>query len=219
MKKAVIFDFDGTIIDTETTWFDVYRDLLKEKFNIELPLKEFAKSIGTTDEAFYQYIELTIGTKIEPQNINKLANELFLEKRSTLSIRPGVKEKLAEAKELGCLIGLASSSSREWVEGFLRQFELWEHFSVIKTSEDVEKVKPDPALYIKALEELKVEPQQAYAVEDSVNGAIAAINAGMKCIVVPNQVTSFLRFPEKTFRFETFDEFNFGQILSYKKFV
>ncbi|WP_286230986.1 HAD family hydrolase [Neobacillus mesonae] len=219
MKKAVIFDFDGTIIDTETTWFDVYRDLLKEKFNIELPLKEFAKSIGTTDEAFYQYIELTIGTKIEPQNINKLANELFLEKRSTLSIRPGVKEKLAEAKELGYLIGLASSSSRVWVEGFLRQFELWDHFSVIKTSEDVEKVKPDPALYIKALKELKVEPQQAYAVEDSVNGAIAAINAGMKCIVVPNQVTSFLRFPEKTFRFESFDEFNFGQILSYKKFV
>ncbi|GHI00667.1 HAD family hydrolase [Neobacillus kokaensis] len=219
MKKAVIFDFDGTIIDTETTWFHVYKDLLKENYHIDLPLEEFAKSIGTTDEGFYQYIELTTGMKIEPQNINKLANELFLEKRSTLSIRPGVKRKLAEAKELGYLIGLASSSSREWVEGFLRQFELWDYFFVTKTCEDVEKVKPNPALYVRALEELKVEPQQAIAIEDSVNGAYAAINAGMKCIVVPNQVTSFLRFPEKTFRFESFDEFNFEQIFSYKKFA
>ncbi|WP_066069641.1 HAD family hydrolase [Neobacillus soli] len=210
--KAVIFDFDGTIIDTETIWFHVFKELVKEEFEIDLPLEEFAKSIGTTDEVFFQYIEIQTGMKIDPQEINQLANERFLEKRGILEIREGVKEKLDEAKDLGYKIGLASSSSREWVEGFLRQFELWDYFSVIKTSEDVDKVKPDPTLYLKALEALQVEPHEALAIEDSLNGAAAAIDAGIKCIVIPNQVTAFLNFHEKTIRSETFGDFSFKQI-------
>ena len=211
--KAVIFDFDGTIIDTETIWFQVFEELLKEIFNIDLPLEEFAKSIGTTDEAFFQYIEAQTGMKIDEKEINQLARERFLEKRGILEVREGVVEKLEEAKELGYRIGLASSSSREWVEGFLRQFNLWEYFSVVKTREDVVKVKPDPALYLKALEEMQVEPHEALAIEDSLNGAMAAIEAGMKCIVIPNQVTSFLTFHEKTIRSESFGDFSFKQMI------
>ncbi|WML38374.1 HAD family hydrolase [Neobacillus sp. OS1-2] len=210
--KAVIFDFDGTIIDTETIWFHVFQELLEEKFKLDLPLEEFAKSIGTTDDEFFQYIENQTGMKMNLNEINTLAKERFLEKKGILEVREGVKEKLDEAKGLGYKIGLASSSSREWVEGFLRQFELWEYFSVIKTSEDVEKVKPDPELYLKALEELQVEPQEALAIEDSVNGALAAIEAGMTCIVIPNQVTAFLTFHEKAMRSETFADFSFEQI-------
>lgn len=210
--KAVIFDFDGTIIDTETIWFEVYQEILNETFQMELPLEEFAKGIGTTDEEFFQYIENQTGMKIDRQNIEELATERFLAKKGILAVREGVKEKLDEAKELGLKIGLASSSTREWVEGFLRQFNLWEYFSVIKTKEDVTKVKPDPALYIKALAELEVEPQEALAIEDSLNGALAAIEAGMECIVIPNQVTSFLTFHEKAIRSETFFDFSFEQI-------
>lgn len=210
--KAVIFDFDGTIIDTETIYFHVYKELLNEKFNLELPLEEFSKSIGTTDEAFFQYIEAQTGIKIDTNEIIQLANERFLEKRAILEVREGVVEKLEEAKELRLRIGLASSSSREWVEGFLRQFELWDYFSVIKTSEDVVKVKPDPALYLRTLEALQVEPHEALAIEDSHNGALAAIEAGMKCIVIPNQVTSFLKFHEKTMRSESFVDFSFKEI-------
>lgn len=208
--KAVIFDFDGTIIDTETIWFEVYKEVFKEKFDVELPLEEFVKVIGTTDEVLYQYIENQVGMKINPREINELANQRFLHKKGILEVREGVKEKLDEAKELGLKIGLASSSSREWVEGFLRQFDLWSYFSVIKTKEDVTKVKPDPALYIKALEELEVEPQEALAIEDSANGAMAAVEAGMKCIVIPNQVTAFLTFHEKTIRSESFIDFSFN---------
>lgn len=211
--KAVIFDFDGTIIDTETIWFQVFKELLKDKFNLELPLEEFAKCIGTTDEGFFQYIETQTGMKIDVNEINQLAHERFLDKKGILEVREGVVEKLEEAKELGYMIGLASSSSREWVEGFLRQFALWDYFSVIKTREDVVKVKPDPALYLKALEALQVEPQEALAIEDSLNGAIAAIEAGIKCIVIPNQVTSFLTFHKETIRSESFADFNFKQII------
>ncbi|CAH2716175.1 Protein CbbY [Neobacillus rhizosphaerae] len=210
--KAVIFDFDGTIIDTETIWFEVYQEILKETYEMELPLAEFAKCIGTTDEGFFLYIENQTGMKIDKQEIKNLATECFLEKKGILEVREGVKEKLDEAKELGYKIGLASSSSREWVEGFLRQFELWDYFSVIKTKEDVAKVKPDPALYLQALAELQVEPQEALAIEDSLNGALAAIEAGMECIVIPNQVTSFLNFHEKAVRSESFFDFSFKKI-------
>ncbi|MBV7506278.1 HAD family hydrolase [Bacillus sp. sid0103] len=211
--KAVIFDFDGTIIDTETIWFHVFEELLKEKFNMDLPLEEFAKSIGTTDEVFFQYLEAQTGMKIDADEINRLASDRFLEKRGILEVREGVVEKLEEARELGFRIGLASSSSREWVEGFLKQFKLWQYFSVIKTREDVDKVKPDPALYLRALEALQVEPQEALAIEDSINGAIAAIEAGITCIVIPNQVTSFLNFDKKTLRSESFVDFNFKQYI------
>jgi putative hydrolase of the HAD superfamily len=209
--KAVIFDFDGTIIDTETIWFQVFKEVLQEKYNFELPLEEFAKVIGTSDGGLYQYIEQQTGLKNVKPEIKELADHLFLEKKGILEVREGVIEKLEEAKELGFLIGLASSSSREWVEGFLRQFELWDYFSVVKTREDVAKVKPDPALYLRALEELGVEPQEALAIEDSLNGAMAAVEAGMKCIVIPNQVTSFLKFHEKTIRSESFAEFTLKQ--------
>jgi putative hydrolase of the HAD superfamily len=138
--KAVIFDFDGTIIDTETIWFQVFKELLQEKYNLELPLEEFAKVIGTSDSGLYQYIEKQTGRKNIKQEIKELADNRFLEKKAILQVREGVMEKLEEAKELGYMIGLASSSSREWVVGFLRQFDLWEYFSVIKTREDVVKV-------------------------------------------------------------------------------
>ncbi|KLT15391.1 HAD family hydrolase [Neobacillus vireti] len=210
--KAVIFDFDGTIIDTESIWFEVYQEILKETYQMELPLEEFAKSIGTTDEQFFQYIENQTGKKIDQQDLEKLATERFLAKKGILAVREGVKEKLSEAKVLGYKIGLASSSSREWVEGFLRQFDLWDYFSVIKTKEDVVNVKPDPALYIKTLEALQVEPEEALAIEDSLNGALAAIEAGITCIVIPNQVTAFLNFHEKAIRSETFFDFSFEQI-------
>jgi putative hydrolase of the HAD superfamily len=210
--KAVIFDFDGTIIDTETIWVEIFQELTKEKFAINVPLEELVKCIGTTDDAMFKYIEQQTGSKVNREEIKKLAHERFMEKKSILNVREGVKEKLDEAKEIGIEIGLASSSSREWVEGFLRQFELWDYFSVVMTKEDVAKVKPDPALYLKALEALQVEPYEALAIEDSANGALAAVEAGMNCIVIPNQVTASLTFHEKVIRSESFTDFSYETI-------
>lgn len=211
--KAVIFDFDGTIIDTETVWVEIYQELTKEKFAIDVPLEEFVKCIGTSDDAIFKYIELHTGSKVNREEINKLAHERFFDKKRILNVREGVKEKLDEAKELGIEIGLASSSSRKWVEDFLRQFELWDYFSVVMTKEDVDKVKPDPALYLKALAALQVEPHEALAIEDSANGALAAVEAGMNCIVIPNQVTAALAFHEKVIRSESFTDFSYETII------
>ncbi|WP_462408709.1 HAD family hydrolase [Neobacillus sp. Marseille-QA0830] len=216
MLEAVIFDFDGTIVDTETVWYDVYKEVLHHQYGIELPLEVFAKVIGTTDEVLFKFIEDQASTEINKQEIESMVHERFQEKKSDLEVRVGVRDRLQEAKELGLKLGVASSSSRAWVEGYLRQFGLWNYFSVIKTKEDVARVKPDPALYLKALQDMQVEPSRSLAIEDSVNGSIAAIEAGMKCLVVPNQVTSFLSFHEKTVRFESFSDFDFNRLSENK---
>jgi putative hydrolase of the HAD superfamily len=105
-------------------------------------------------------------------------------------------EVITTAQRLGLRLGVASSSGREWVGGFLNQLGLRQHFEVIFTREDVVRVKPDPMLYTLAVNALGVSPQAAVAIEDSRNGMLAAKAAGLKCVVVPNEMTQQLTFPE-----------------------
>ncbi len=119
---------------------------------------------------------------------------LYHQKAGNLKLRDGVRSYLEEAEKQGLKIGLASSSSRDWVESYLKKFEIYDYFHVIKTKENVKKVKPDPSLYIKALEALSVTPEESIAFEDSLNGSMAAIAAGIRCVIVPNPVTEHLPF-------------------------
>ena len=84
---------------------------------------------------------------------------------------------------------MASSSNRIWVEGYLLERDLIHFFGVVRTSDDVDEVKPNPALYGSAVEILGVAPHQAVAIEDSHNGMLGAKRAGLKCVAVPNPVT------------------------------
>ncbi|RFU66113.1 HAD family phosphatase [Bacillus sp. V59.32b] len=212
MIKAMIFDFDGTIIDTESLWYKVFCDVLMEKFELELPLEQFANVIGTTDELLFEYISKQMGKPADQELITELTGLRFSELQETLILREGIEEKIKEAMNLGIKLGVASSSGREWVEGFLEKFGLLKHFQTIKTKEDVKMVKPDPALYVKAMEDLHAVPGESLAIEDSVNGSLAAIRAGMHCIVVPNEVTSLLAFGHEVKVFDSFSSFQLAGI-------
>ncbi|MFE8703140.1 HAD family hydrolase [Cytobacillus sp. FJAT-54145] len=209
MIKAVIFDFDGTIIDTETEWYHIFKDILLKDYGVNLPLEEFAKIIGTTDDVLYQYIDSQRDTPIDRLELKEKVYNRFKNQKDVLLLREGIQEMIGEAQELGLRLAIASSSSRKWITDFLDHFGLTETFPIIKTKEDVEKVKPDPALYLKAVEALEIEPSEAIAIEDSVNGSIAAIEAGLTCVVVPNEVTQFLTFHEKALRYKAFSEVSF----------
>jgi putative hydrolase of the HAD superfamily len=206
MIKAVIFDFDGTIVDTETLWFTITKEILIRDYHVNLPLEEFAKCIGTTDEVLYEYMEQQLGVPVDRVEIETKVGKKFQSLKDVLILREGVLELIHGMKDRGWMLGVASSSSRDWVESYLKKFQIRHHFQVIKTKEDVEKVKPAPDLYIKAMETLGVGPEEAIAIEDSVNGSRAAIEAGMKCVVVPNDVTNFLTFHEKAVRYKMFSE-------------
>ncbi|WP_141550317.1 HAD family hydrolase [Bacillus cereus] len=207
--KAIIFDFDGLIVDTETIWFHSFREAVRE-YGGELPLEEFAKCIGTTDDVLYTYLNEQLKEKF-----NKHA---LKEKMKIPEARDGVKEYLAEAKEMGLKIALASSSSREWIIPFLEELQIRDYFEVIKTREDVVKVKPDPALYQVAIEDLGIDPSEAVVFEDSLNGLRAAIAAGLTCVVVPNDVTRNLQFENHHLRIESMRDKSLKEVLqSIKK--
>ena len=102
---------------------------------------------------------------------------------------PGVLELIAAAERRGVRLAVASSSDRKWVESHLARLGLRERFAAVVTSDDVERVKPDPALYRLAAQKLDVLPQRAVAIEDSYNGMLGAQRAGLRCVSVPNGVT------------------------------
>ncbi|SCB70145.1 HAD family hydrolase [Bacillus mycoides] len=214
--KAIIFDFDGLIVDTETIWFHSFRDAVRE-YGGELPLEEFAKCIGTTDEVLYAYLKEQLKEKFNEHALKGKVTTLHKEKMKIPKARDGVKEYLEEAKELGLKIALASSSSREWVVRFLEELQIRDYFEAIKTREDVEKVKPDPALYKVTIEELGIEPSEAVVFEDSLNGLKAAVAAGLKCVVVPNDVTRNLQFENHHLRIESMKEKSLKEVLQHIK--
>ncbi|WP_374702903.1 HAD family hydrolase [Bacillus sp. T33-2] len=211
--KAIIFDFDGTIVDTETLWFKVFKEVLETEYSFNLQLEEFAKCIGTTDDVLYDYIDRHAGIPVDREGTKAKVHEKFHQLKDILVLREGIKELIYDMSERGLLLGVASSSARDWVEDYLEKFGIRKYFRSIKTKEDVEKVKPDPALYIKALEALKVKPDEAIAIEDSINGSIAALEAGVKCVVVPNDVTEFMTFHEKAYRYKMFSELPLDELL------
>ena len=109
-------------------------------------------------------------------------------------LRPGVKALLDAATSQGIPLAIASSSTRDWVEENLTNRDLHRYFRAVYTANDVTAVKPDPTLYLLAVQAFGVQPVQAVAIEDSVNGLLAAKRAGLKCVVAPHGMTQHMTF-------------------------
>jgi HAD superfamily hydrolase (TIGR01509 family) len=112
-----------------------------------------------------------------------------LEKQGALSALPGVVGYVKNAKRLGLRLAIASSSKHDWVDGYLRQLGLFDDFDAILCREDVQRIKPDPELFLAALERLNLPAAEALVFEDSPNGVLAAKRAGMRVVAVPNPIT------------------------------
>src|SRR5699024_6394485 len=123
--------------------------------------------------------------KLDQEMLQKDFQEKFDKKLFDQKARPGVEDYLKAAKELNLKVGLASSSHYDWVSNHLKRLNLFDYFECIKTADDVEIVKPDPALYNEAAKCLGLDPNECLVFEDSANGALAAKRAGMSCVIVP----------------------------------
>jgi HAD superfamily hydrolase (TIGR01509 family) len=134
--------------------------------------------------------------RIAVQNLSLERHAQIMEGKNIL---PGVEDYLKAAKSLGLKIGLASSSSLDWVEKYLKQFTLFDYFDCIYTRDDVKNVKPDPELYEKALQFFNISGDEAIAFEDSPNGLRAAKTAGLCCVAIPNEITAKLDFNSENY--------------------
>ncbi|MWV43260.1 HAD-IA family hydrolase [Paenibacillus sp. HJL G12] len=199
MIKAVVFDFDGLMVDTETPAYHAFCKVYGE-YGKELPLEMYAQCVGTSFDVFnpYTYLAEILQHTVDPEVIRKQVDVRYKEMLQHIQPRPGVVEYLSEAKELGLKIGLASSSYFNWLEPYLTKFDLHGYFDSINTADLVQEVKPNPELYLLSLRKLEVEPEEAISFEDSLNGFTAAKKAGLHTVIVPNEMTS-------TFPFEDYD--------------
>lgn len=195
MIKGLIFDFDGLILDTEMpeliSWQETYREM-----GCYLPLQEWAAAVGagynTSRFDPYDYLERQLGHPVDRAAIRMRHRQLYAELIASQEILPGVMDYLEDARRLGLRLGIASSSSQQWVGGHLERLGLRHHFECLKCSDDVPVTKPEPDVYLAALSALGLGPEQAIAFEDSPNGMTAARRAGITCVVVPNAVTGQL---------------------------
>lgn len=190
MIEAVIFDFDGLILDTETAHFETWRDLYAE-YGHTLTKQAWEGSIGGTSGSFNAFNNLMhlLGDGADGDAIKERRTERYLRRVHAQPILPGIETRIAEARAIGLKVGVASSSSCNWVHGHLKRLGLWDRIDRVACGDEAPLVKPDPAVYHLALERLGVGSENAVAFEDSPKGIEAAKRAGVFCIVVPNAMT------------------------------
>jgi HAD superfamily hydrolase (TIGR01509 family) len=194
--RAIVFDFDGLILDTEEpvyrSWLEVY-----EAHGEELPFERWVQIVGSTTAGFHpQYhLEERLGRPLPKEVLDRR-----IDRRTELvlanALLPGVVDHLDAARERGLGLGVASSSTADWVRGHLARLGILDRFQCLRCRDDVAHAKPEPDLYFAVMECLGVAPSEAVAIEDSPNGVTAAKRAGMRCVAIPNSITARLDFTE-----------------------
>jgi HAD superfamily hydrolase (TIGR01509 family) len=211
--RAAVFDFDGLILDTEEpvyrSWVEIYR-----AHGEELPFERWVSIVGSTTLDFHpqHHLEERIGRPLAQEELDRRIGrrtEMIL----ALSPLPGVVERIEEAGMLGLKLGVASSSTQEWVRGHLERLGILGRFDCIRCRDDVANPKPEPDLYVAVLECLGVAAGDAIAIEDSPNGVTAAKRAGLRCVAIPNSITAQLDLGEADLTLKSLAEVTMAELL------
>ncbi len=187
MLKAFIFDMDGVIIDSEPLHFLSDKMVMKD-FGIEVSDEELNAFVGVTNPLMWQELRIKYDLAASVEELlliqHKYKTELF--SAGELNSINGIPELLKELKEREIKVGLASSSSRQFIELVLKKLDLFHYFDVVISGEEVLNSKPAPDIFLEAAAALEVNPLDCVVLEDSGHGVTAAKAAGMKCIAFRN---------------------------------
>ena len=155
MIRALIFDFDGLILDTETPVFRSWQELYSAQGGC-LTYEQWAQVVGTvsTEAEHFARLEAQIGHPLDRETLGPQRRQQESELILKQPVLPGVREMLVEGKQRGLQIGLASSAGCPWVVGHLQRLDLLEYFDSVRGRDDVERVKPDPELFLTVLADL-----------------------------------------------------------------
>lgn len=185
--QAIIFDLDGLLIDSEPCWYEAEKIYFK-KVGLALSDEDCLRTAGLRVDkiARYWYERHPWPAPPSPAELAEQINAYVIQAIQTRTVLlPGAAEAVRQAHMLGMKIGLASSSHMNLIEAALETFNLSHYFQVVSSSEHCGFSKPHPGVYLQAAEGLGIAPDACLAVEDSINGLIAAKAAQMKCLAVP----------------------------------
>ncbi|HXV02778.1 MAG TPA: HAD family phosphatase [Gaiellaceae bacterium] len=185
MIEAVVFDLDGLLLDSEQVWDEV-REILTRERGGRWHEQAQADMMGMSSTQWSRYMHEELDVPDQPEEINRLVVERMLERyRDRLPVIDGAVEAVRRIGERWPL-GLASSSNRPLIDLALDLMGIADRFRVTVSSEEVERGKPAPDVYLEAARRLGVPPDRIVAIEDSANGIRAAKAAGMRVIAIPN---------------------------------
>jgi HAD superfamily hydrolase (TIGR01509 family) len=185
VTEAVVFDLDGLLLDSEQVWDEVREALTRERGGLWHDRAQ-ADMMGMSSTEWSRYMHEELGVPDPPEEINRLVVERMMERyRAQLPLVEGAVEAVRRIAERWPL-GLASSSNRPLIDLALELMGIAERFRATVSSEEVERGKPAPDVYLEAARRLGVQPERAVAIEDSANGIRSARAAGMRVVAIPN---------------------------------
>ena len=187
--KAVLFDMDGVIFDSERALRSCWRELAEQRGLSDMD-RVYERCLGITKPKTLAILQEEYGEDFPFDWFYDRAFSLYMERFSggRLPIKPGAVELLRFLREKGLPVALASSTYAPAVESRLKDGGLWEFFDHVITGDMVSRSKPDPEIFLLACEKCGVEPAEAWVIEDSFNGIRAAYAGGMHPIMVPDLV-------------------------------
>jgi len=212
--EALLFDFDGLLVDSESVAFQTWQEAYREH-GAELAVERWAAAIGTIGGFDpLEHLEESLGRAIDREAVERAQREREHALAVVQPFRPGVVEYLTEARERGIRVAIVSSSSNAWIAGHLERLDTVDGWAcIVCANGDVARAKPRPTLYLEALDNLGVAPEAAIAFEDSPNGVAAARAAEIFCVAVPNSVTAQLDLSEADLLVESLEAISLRELL------
>jgi HAD superfamily hydrolase (TIGR01509 family) len=186
MVKAVIFDLDGLLVDSEPVWFEARKSFM-QKYGLEWTNEDHRKQMGVSTEFWANYTYEKINGRLSHQDIiNQILNRMIsFYKIGKVKILPGAREALEYSSEK-YKTGLASGSPLKLINAALDGAGWNSYFSEIVSSDEVKKGKPAPDTYLEVIKRIKNSAKEIVVVEDSAGGILSGLSSGAKVIAVPN---------------------------------
>jgi HAD superfamily hydrolase (TIGR01509 family) len=212
--EALLFDFDGLLVDSESVAFQTWQEAYREH-GAELAVERWAAAIGTIGGFDpLEHLEESLGRAIDREGVERAQREREHALAVVQPFRPGVVEYLAEARARGIRVAIVSSSSNAWIAGHLERLDTADGWAcIVCANGDAARAKPRPTLYLEALDNVGVAPEAAIAFEDSPNGVAAARAAGIFCVAVPNSVTAQLDLSAADLLVESLEAISLRELL------
>lgn len=194
--EAVIFDFDGTIVDTEKLFYKTLSGIMNDWFSVELDKLDYINNVsGTNEETSRKYFTQKYGVEdydaFEKEIVYRMTRDY-----NEAQVLTNIEESFKLLKEQNIKIAIASNGNKGHIISGLELKGLYDYIDLIVTKEDVINPKPAPDIYLKVAKDLDVNIKNCVVVEDSVPGALAGVRSGAFVIVQTNDITKYMDFSD-----------------------